>query len=344
MRIASKVFWLPKDAGFAAEYEDAYAIAEDRGIAAIADGVASAMFSGQWARILTAAIISSPPNLNDSDDFRDWLNQRRSSWQTVVGGLSLDYFQREKMRQAGGAFSTLLWLECLLEKQEGTGGESETNWRAFATGDCGLFHVRNGQVLAVFPITKPEELEETPLTIGSVNAQKDYLLEFRLAEGICQAGDLFALCTDALLGWALRKQEVGESPDWEKYWSYTSDEWTKEIISLRDNRPNLPGIPWIRFDDTTLLLLRVELSSGKHESDTALGDVIKHTEPLSAEEGRPIGQKRLASQASECEPQENAPPDSARQTSESNEKVPVDSGSAAALDEQDNHGVTAHES
>ena len=46
MPTASRVFWLPKDPGYAEEYEDACALDEERGRVAIADGVSSAIFSG----------------------------------------------------------------------------------------------------------------------------------------------------------------------------------------------------------------------------------------------------------------------------------------------------------
>ena len=50
MRFESKTFWLSKDADFPDEYQDAFAVDAERGVAAIADGVASAIFSARWAR------------------------------------------------------------------------------------------------------------------------------------------------------------------------------------------------------------------------------------------------------------------------------------------------------
>ena len=50
-----KAFWLPKDIEHPDEYQDAFAVDEVRGIAAIADGVSSSLFAASWARLLVNA-------------------------------------------------------------------------------------------------------------------------------------------------------------------------------------------------------------------------------------------------------------------------------------------------
>jgi hypothetical protein len=244
MRTAARVFWTPKDPGYADEYEDAFALDEARGVAAVADGVASAIFSRRWADLLTRAVVADPPDVT-SDGFWDWLSARRGDWTAGLDLGRLSIFQRGKLQQCGGAFATLLWV---------TWGPAEDGaglrYQAFAAGDSGLLHVRDGRPLDAFPVRTAAELAGDPLTICSVNLHKDHLLAFRARVGEAATGDLLVLCTDALLGWALAEAEAGAPPDWEAFWDLTADGFRDRIQGLRDDRK-------IRVDDTTLILVRV---------------------------------------------------------------------------------------
>src|SRR5262249_47805928 len=155
-----RVFWQPKDPGYADEYEDACAIELERGRASIADGVSSAIFSGAWARTLTGAVVADPPDVA-SPSFWEWLAERRREWSDAIDVSNLTFFQRGKLQQCGGAFATLLWLEW-------REGEEGIEWKCTALGDGGLLHERDGQLLAAFPISAADELNADPLTIGSV--------------------------------------------------------------------------------------------------------------------------------------------------------------------------------
>jgi len=86
--------------------------------------------------------------------------------------------------------------------------------------------------------------------IGSVDLNRDQLLEFRRFDEPCRPGDLVVLCTDALAEWALRLEESGRGPAWQDYWDQGQAAWQQEIAALRAERQ-------IRYDDTTLGLLRV---------------------------------------------------------------------------------------
>jgi hypothetical protein len=245
MRIESRVFWLPKDPGYADEYEDACAVDLERGRASIADGVSSAIFSGAWARTLTAAVVADPPDVA-SPEFWDWLAERRREWSEAIDPSSLTFFQRGKLQQCGGAFATLLWLEW--RKAEG-----EIDWKCTALGDGGLLHVRDGQLLTAFPISAADELNADPLTLASVARSGDQHLEFRSAEGVAQPGDWLVLTTDALLGWALRCYEAGLPPDWTEMWDWSEETFAERVQSWRATRA-------IRTDDTTLMILPVSTS------------------------------------------------------------------------------------
>lgn len=246
MPVESRVLWLPKDSGYPEEYEDAWAVDTNVGRAAIADGVSSAIFSGHWARVLTAGAVAGPPDVA-SPEFWTWLADRRREWAEAIDIASLTFFQRGKLQQVGGAFATLLWLEWRPD-------DDMLSWKCTALGDGGLLHVRGGRLLTAFPIGAADELRADPLTVASAQRPADQHLEFRSAEGVAQPGDWLILTTDALLGWALRNYEAGLSPDWAEFWDLTDEEFAGRVQNWRDSRA-------IRVDDTTLLMLRTSDSA-----------------------------------------------------------------------------------
>lgn len=303
MRFESRTFWLAKDAGSPEQFQDAFDLDPRRGVAAIADGVTSGIFSGPWARLLTRAIVAQPPNLDDADDFHSWLGQLRAEWLAGIDLSRLTWFQRPKM--VDGGMTTLLWIELLpplggnglaapdeaiakkaiakvdpitdevrggAEISQTSGGCSAENGatiqqplsaatielgaptayrlRAYAIGDSFLFHVRAGQVLAMFPFENSATFGLNPAVIGSLDRQTDHLLQFQMIENDCRSGDLLVLCTDALALWAMNCWEAGEPVDWARYWDMPPDVWQEEMYSLR--RESL-----MRYDDTTLVLLKV---------------------------------------------------------------------------------------
>jgi len=248
MRFESRVFKLAKDAEHPDENQDACQSDAEHGIAAIADGVASGIFSRQWSRILTEATIAETPDPTDKEAFGRWLARRREAWNTQIDVSELSWFQKPKLRE--GAFSTLLWVEITPIDESDRQPQDPWRLRAFAVGDSCLFHVRRGKLLRTFPVEKAAELEANPVVIGSVDLNRDDLVRFEWFEALCRPGDLLVLCTDAIADWALRLREAGNPPAWEEYWSKTEETWQEEIAALRSERQ-------MRYDDATLLLLRV---------------------------------------------------------------------------------------
>jgi hypothetical protein len=245
-QLHSRVFHVAKDKDFANEYEDAFCVNDAGGIAAIADGVSSSVFSSKWARILTQSIVENPAALPGDDAFGAWLADRRAEWFGQIDFPNLPYNLKAKLRQAGGAFSTLLWVEVFRSTENEI--DEPFQFRAYAAGDSCLLHVRGRNVLATFPLKTAIEFEADPMTICSVNLNRDNMLQFQTFEGTCQAGDCLVLCTDALAKWAITRLEAGEQVDWPSYWKMDETSWIDEITSLRDGHA-------MRHDDTTLVLL-----------------------------------------------------------------------------------------
>jgi hypothetical protein len=248
MRFASRAFRLAKDPEHPGQNQDACCLDSARGVAAIADGVASGIFSRQWAAILTEAVVSGPPDPGDAASFAAWLAERREEWNRGIDTSQLAWFQKPKLRE--GAFSTLLWIE--LEPAGADAGAGPEAWRlrAKAVGDSCLMHLRGGELLGTFPIEKADELKDNPVVIGSVDLGRDDAIEFQSLEEECRPGDLLVLATDAVADWALRLIESGEPPDWEALWDLPETDWQREVKSLR-------AAGKMRYDDATLLLLRV---------------------------------------------------------------------------------------
>lgn len=245
MRIDSRLFWLPKDIGYENEYEDAGALDAAAGVAAIADGVGTAIFSRQWARLLVDGVAKQPPDVNDAS-FWEWLTTLRTAWRESIDFTKLSFAQMGKLRQCGGAFSTLLWLNWFADEHDA----NRIQWRAVGLGDCGLFHVRDNQKLLVWPFAASADLAADPQSVCSVDLRRDQNLTFVHEQGEAQLGDIIVLCTDAWYGWALRQLETEQPVPWDKLFDWSDEDFKQHVMELRNG-------DGIRIDDTTLIVLKL---------------------------------------------------------------------------------------
>lgn len=235
-------FSLAKDLLRAEENQDAFDLDMERGIAAIADGVSTCLFAGNWARILAKAAVAQPPEAHKPAAIANWLIDLRRHWSESIDVGSLAWHQKAKLK--AGAFSTLLWVH-VAEASPG-------NLRlcSYAVGDSCVLHLRENKMLRAFPIVESRLFNDTPRALGSMEQGGSECVEFQTWESKCDTGDLLALCTDALAAWALGRHETGEPVDWESWWDMPADGWRETICQLRERRE-------IRYDDTTLVLLRL---------------------------------------------------------------------------------------
>lgn len=278
MPFQSRVFKLAKDADHPEQDEDAYGIDAARGIASVADGVASAIFSRQWAGILAAAAVADTPDPNDKESFTRWLAQRRQAWSEQIDVTGLAWFQKAKLPM--GAFSTLLWVRVLPTEEDCPGQFGAYRLHCCAIGDSCLFHVRNGELVRTFPVHKAAELEADPIVLGSVDLSRDQLMEFVTLDELCYPDDLLVLCTDAIAAWALRRIESGDPPVWNDYWNMTEPQWQDQIAQLRQRQE-------MRYDDATLLLLRVtavDVQIGQPDEEPLIAEVVPESTAAAADE------------------------------------------------------------
>lgn len=253
MRFEARVFQLAKDPLCPEDYQDSWHMDAERGVAAIADGVSSAIFSGPWARILTEAVVQHAPDPSQSAALTSWVAQQRAVWSATILRENLSWSQRAKLRQ--GAFSTLLWLQLAplvpepLQPSSATSGAYHLT--GFAVGDSCLFHFRAGELLRSFPLVSAKEFETDPMVIGSLDLGHDANLALLRLDATCSVGDLLVLCTDAVAQWWLANHESGRDFDWQECWDCTPQAWQQSTLQLQAQRE-------IRCDDCTVLLLRVQ--------------------------------------------------------------------------------------
>ncbi|MEE2707049.1 MAG: hypothetical protein VX988_08355 [Planctomycetota bacterium] len=254
-----KAFWLPKDIEHPDEYQDAFAVDEVRGIAAIADGVSSSLFAASWARLLVNAATEQPPQVENAAALEQWLSLHRENWRGPIDVEVLAWHQKEKFKE--GAFSTLMWLEL--------GSTTDTDLiplTCYSLGDCCFFHVRCGQVQRGFPFERSTQFGTQPKMVGSVN-RGNVNLDFDVLQDTCRAGDILVLCTDALAVWILMRLEAGEPPGLELFWEMSQREWTEWVLTQR-------GEGKIRYDDTTLMMLKPSNESMTQRAIQSTADVV----------------------------------------------------------------------
>jgi len=258
-----RAFWLAKDTAQPEQYQDAFAVDDFRGVAAVADGVSSSLFAGSWAKILCDAVISDPPDIQDEELLSPWLDLLRSRWLEPIDVEALAWHQKPKFQQ--GAQTTLLWVEFYsdedLDKSIG-----EVDLYAYGVGDCCLFHVRDNQTLRSFPLLTVEEFAEDPGVIGSINQKKDQLIPFADLRTTCVDGDLIVLASDALAAWGMGLIASGQPNPWPRFWTMSPEEFEQTVVELRESQK-------IRYDDTTLLLLKLgkpqQSENGSEQTDVA---------------------------------------------------------------------------
>jgi hypothetical protein len=266
LRFESRVFTLAKDPEQPSAFQDACCVDCDESVAAIADGVSSALFSGPWAAILVEAAVADLPDPTDAEAFSAWLDHQRAHWSASIDTASLAWHQKAKL--ASGAFSTLLVVRVVAPEASHEGNFGGHRVLAYGIGDSCLLHIRGGELVRTFPLAKADDFLADPIVLGSIDLKRDHLLQFAFLDEMCYDGDQLILCTDALAEWAVRTYESGEGVNWDDFWPMSDEDWSSGIAWLRQERQ-------IRIDDTTMVMLRVV-------SQTA----DEHAEPLAPRDGQ----------------------------------------------------------
>jgi hypothetical protein len=171
-------FLVPKDGNAENECEDAVAGDPASGRFAIADGASESYASGDWARLLVDAYVTTGPSEN-------WLTAPQVAWKKQTVGSALSWYAEEKFTHGGHA--TFLGLTVRKD-------EDSAEWEAIAAGDTCLFVVSHGAILTSFPLSKSTEFSSTPTLLSSRGGKPTWIMD----RGTLCSGDVMVLATDAL--------------------------------------------------------------------------------------------------------------------------------------------------
>lgn len=228
---------VPKRGHDLGECQDACAIALERGRVAISDGAAESDHAGLWACMLVDEFVSAD---EEALAWPGWIARVQARFAEAVrlptDAEPLPWYLEDRYNQ--GAFATFLGLTF-----------DGPTWRAVAVGDSCLFHERDDELLAVFPLERAAQFDNSPWLVGSRTSPE----EVPRSKGVhllgeCRPGDRFWFMTDALAHWFFVEREAGRRP-WRELAKVLrrSDAAFARWVERRRSRRQL------RNDDTTLV-------------------------------------------------------------------------------------------
>ncbi len=236
-----RAMWAQKMGNTPEQWEDAYALDTPDGAAVIADGASSGIYCSIWAQQLSQRFLTDRPDTRDPISLNKWVNGLRTEWRTAINYSNLNWSKQAKVDQVGAA-ATILTLET--GPADATG---ERPWQAAAVGDASLFWVRDGRLLATFPVVAADQFGSAPLLVRSNPGFRTVAVA---AAGTCRPGDRFVLATDAVAARLFKSSAAGPGPEWGRFETITEDAWRAELDTLRRANDMVN-------DDCTLIVLRV---------------------------------------------------------------------------------------
>jgi hypothetical protein len=229
----ARTFWCPKLGNSPTEWEDAFAVDSETGTATICDGASEGIFCRVWADLLARRATAERPDFSDGETFAKWVASCRTGWREAIQYPNLRWSQQHRVDSVGAATTMLNFR---VGEPDGTGVRP---WRAAAVGDACLFWIRDGRLLATFPVAARDQFGSAPSLIRSDPA---YEAGTVIAEGNCQAEDKFLLATDAVAARLFAER------DWRRYEQLPESEWLAEMDSARQSGEMVN-------DDWTLIVL-----------------------------------------------------------------------------------------
>ena len=246
MQLSTQTFQTSKKGCSQSEYEDAcYPESGFRGEfrtyrCAVADGATESAFSREWAQLLVRSF----------GEHRFRLKAQQRSWRDLVDQHPLPWYLERKVTQ--GAHAAFIGLSLHDQIARGSEGElGKGTWRAFAVGDSCLFHVRDGELLKAWPLSKSKEFGNNPFLLStactSPLSRDDAFVS--IFSGTWESRDSFYLATDAMAQWLLAEEEASRPP-----WSFLRDlgpSIFEPVVEI------LRGTERLNNDDTTILRVEV---------------------------------------------------------------------------------------
>lgn len=163
---------------------------------AVADGATDSGRAGLWAEILAKAFVWSSPAPVNIFDTRV-LTTLRMRWRSEAYRDNLPWHAIWKLdsHPAAAAFA---------------GVEIDTISRSYvavAVGDSCVFHIRQGALVGVGPITDWQDFGSRPDLVRAASSDDSHHAALWRYEGLYEHGDALVLTTDALAKYFLRWHE-----------------------------------------------------------------------------------------------------------------------------------------
>jgi len=236
---------LPKLDQEASECEDAIAIDTQTCRFAVADGATEAFDARNWAERLAQHWVQRKSTLT-LEEFREWVAAEGRELHDSWNGLTLSWYSEEKARK--GSFAALVGVELDLKNES-------ASWKAIALGDTCLLHCRKGTLVKSLPLKCSESFNSAPVLVASDSSLHETSMQSVVTDsGICQAGDVLLLLSDAAASWCLQRFE-NKDLDVPEFLSVKSDEELQEFFDTE----RMAGR--IRNDD--LAIVRIEIKRSK---------------------------------------------------------------------------------
>lgn len=227
----------PKDGNSDEQYEDAWALSEERPLLAVADGASAAVYARQWAQLLVEDFAHGEPFPSDDEAFWQRVGKLGAQWQARVGTGATSWYAQEKLPQ--GSQASLLVLELDREARQLT---------ARAIGDVCLFLITDDTLHYAFPLTKSKQFNSHPgLVATDPTALKDRPELVRFTTTLPPEPVRLFACTDAVAAWFLLEFERKRKP-----WNLlpTDSVFAAWLKGTRDSGA-------LKNDDVTLIELEV---------------------------------------------------------------------------------------
>jgi hypothetical protein len=188
--IASRLL-LPKADSSLSDCEDSISTDLPHLRFAIADGATEGFDSRRWSRYLTRAWISTSSSTIEGYDLVERVRPLGERLEKKWSGRRLSWYLEEKA--AGGSFAAFLGVQL----------NSDGTWSAVALGDACLVIERDRKVQDSFPLSSAAEFSSRPILVGSKTDRELTRESMRLGRGVCLAGDVVLLMSDAIACWYL---------------------------------------------------------------------------------------------------------------------------------------------
>jgi hypothetical protein len=245
-RFEWRALWMPKRGNDEREWEDGYAADEAGGILAVADGAGDGIFSKLWADLLLNSFVAQPVALDDLAAVEPWILAKRREWFEAIRYPEQRWSIQMKIDRSCGA-ATFLGFRLDPAPPDGETNKGTTGWTAWVVGDICLFHIRDGQLIASFPIGASADFNTTPQLYQSKAMRATP--QAVVTGGELRPDDLIVFATDATAQRLLAEVESGTPPDWGRFWDLDQESWRREIEAIRDQNAMVN-------DDCTLVMLR----------------------------------------------------------------------------------------